>query len=424
MNINDGHIFLRRYVFFNALILFVFSFFIFPTTDTYYYWTWSQHLQLSYLDGPPMIAYLLWISTHVFGNSFFAIEVISLLSIYGSGFLLYKIVRLYQSNIVAWTAVALWIMYPFATTRFIAVSMTLDGLEVFFSLLIVYIALKWIITKENRYIYLLGAACGLGLLAKYNVGIVILALLVYFLSQKETRKIYLKYQTYIALLITLALFSPVFIWNYSHHWISFYYQLNSHKWVGKTGAINSHDKYGLKGVWFYLTSCFFGVLNVYLLILGYYKFFQPKITDNVVHENPKQRISRKCIIFLIWMISLFWLFESYTKHIGLNYMTTLSCLFAMLSAEALAKIMDYKQVGSDSRVHVDCYPGLDSGSIHSNVGMINWKHSRFGTMFIQSLLIVFSLVSLVMLVDKSRLHNSDMPNYEKYVQTGIIKRGI
>jgi hypothetical protein len=288
-----------------------FSFFIFPTTDTYYYWTWSQHLQLSYLDGPPLIAYLLWISTHLFGNNFFAIEIIALACIYGSGILLYKIVNLYASNTVALTATALWLMYPFATTRFIAVSMTLDGLEVFFSLLIIYFAFRWIKLQNNSDIYL-----------------TIVSLLIYFIKNKEIRSIYSKYHLYLALLIAILLFSPVLLWNYYHHWISFYYQLNSHKWVGRLGAINSNAKYGVYGVWFYLTSCFFGVLNIYLLILAYAKFFPV----NIMMTNVKNSTSvgnklpitlRKGITVLIWLISLFWLFESYTKHVGLNYMITL-----------------------------------------------------------------------------------------------------
>ena len=66
----------------SALILFISAFFVFPANDSYYYWTWSKNLQLSYLDGPPMIAYLLWISTHVFGNNFFAINIVSVLCTY------------------------------------------------------------------------------------------------------------------------------------------------------------------------------------------------------------------------------------------------------------------------------------------------------------------------------------------------------
>ncbi len=40
-----------------------------PTDDEVYYWTWSQSLQLSYYDHPGMVAWLIWLSTCVFGDS-------------------------------------------------------------------------------------------------------------------------------------------------------------------------------------------------------------------------------------------------------------------------------------------------------------------------------------------------------------------
>jgi len=43
--------------------------------DEVYYWTWAQPLQFSYYDHPPMTAYLIRLSTELFGNSIFAFRV-------------------------------------------------------------------------------------------------------------------------------------------------------------------------------------------------------------------------------------------------------------------------------------------------------------------------------------------------------------
>ena len=142
--------FIKKFLLINGLILFIFSFFIVPTNDTYYYWTWSKKLQLSYFDGPPMIAYLIWLSTHLFGDNFFALGLISTISIYGSSFLLYKTVRIFADKNTALLTISIWIVFPFSTTRFIATSMTLDGLEAFFSFLILYSILKWIKTRHIK----------------------------------------------------------------------------------------------------------------------------------------------------------------------------------------------------------------------------------------------------------------------------------
>ena len=44
--------------------------------DEAYYWVWSQNLQLSYFDHPPMIAYLIKLTT-LFSNSIFCIRLVS-----------------------------------------------------------------------------------------------------------------------------------------------------------------------------------------------------------------------------------------------------------------------------------------------------------------------------------------------------------
>lgn len=373
----NNNLFMQRYWQISAIILFISTFFVFPANDSYYYWTWSRHLELSYIDGPPMIAYLLWVSTHIFGNNFFSLNLISILCTYGSTYLIYKIVGLISTRNIAITAAFLWMMYPFATTRFIGLSMTLDGLEVFFSLLILYMAFLWIKYQQTCYIYLLATVIGLGLLAKYNVVILLFALMGYFLLDRNLRKIYLSPHLYIGMIIAFIIFSPVIIWNYQNNWISFCYQLNSHKWIGSDNAINSASKYGLRGVWFYISSCVFGVLHVFLLLILYFKFIKKiTIADNIYN---------KCIVFIIYIILLFWLYQSYSSHVGLNYMLTVSALICIIVAQQLV----------------------------------------FYTKLTNFLLILFLLITVVMLVDKSRMplkYKNEMVNYVKYVQSGMLHR--
>ncbi|HEV2689202.1 MAG TPA: glycosyltransferase family 39 protein, partial [Bryobacteraceae bacterium] len=42
--------------------------------DEAFYWTWTRHLSGGYLDHPPMIAYLMWLSTHTFGQMEWAVR--------------------------------------------------------------------------------------------------------------------------------------------------------------------------------------------------------------------------------------------------------------------------------------------------------------------------------------------------------------
>lgn len=371
--------FLRQYWLVNAIILFISSFFVFPAFDTYYYWTWSQHLQLSYFDGPPMIAYLIWITTHIFGNNFFSLNLVSICCIYGSSYLIYKIVGLFSSSITAISAALLWMMFPFTTTRFIAVSMTLDGLEVFFSLLIIYVTFIWIKYQKTNTIYLLGLVVGLGLLAKYNVVIMVIGLMMFFLLDKNLRKIYYSPHLYLSIVLALLIFSPVIIWNYQNHWSSFSYQLNSHDWNGGAGAINSAKKHGIRGMWFYIGSCVFGVLHIYILLVAYFRYVK-KFIIPINYYN-------KCIRFIIWVILLFWLYKSYSSHVGLNYMVTVSAFIAIVLGQQV----------------------IGTGNIKG----------------LKILIVLFSAISIIMLIDKSHLHKThkdEVDSYTKYVVTGLINR--
>ncbi|RME16471.1 MAG: hypothetical protein D6797_04435, partial [Bdellovibrio sp.] len=49
----------KRILLFSLLIKFVLALFLPLFPDEAYYWVWSHHLQLSYFDHPPFIAWLL-----------------------------------------------------------------------------------------------------------------------------------------------------------------------------------------------------------------------------------------------------------------------------------------------------------------------------------------------------------------------------
>ena len=55
-----------------APVYLVLAAFVPPLDDELYYWCWSQQLQLSYYDHPPMTAYMIRAATAVFGDTLFA----------------------------------------------------------------------------------------------------------------------------------------------------------------------------------------------------------------------------------------------------------------------------------------------------------------------------------------------------------------
>ena len=59
-----------------------------------YYWNYSRHLALSYFDHPPMLAYLIYIFTHLGGPSEFFVRIGCVISFLGLTCLIYLTGRL------------------------------------------------------------------------------------------------------------------------------------------------------------------------------------------------------------------------------------------------------------------------------------------------------------------------------------------
>ena len=49
--------------------------------DEAYYWQWSRYLSLGYYDHPPMIAWGIWLTTKLFGQTEFAVRLPTILAL-------------------------------------------------------------------------------------------------------------------------------------------------------------------------------------------------------------------------------------------------------------------------------------------------------------------------------------------------------
>ncbi len=67
-------------LFFLTIFHFWLAWFLPPSADELYYWSWAKSLQWSYFDHPPMVAYWIRASTAVFGDSVLSIRLPAILS--------------------------------------------------------------------------------------------------------------------------------------------------------------------------------------------------------------------------------------------------------------------------------------------------------------------------------------------------------
>ncbi len=193
--------------------------------DEAYYWVWSRNLSLSYFDHPPLIAVLIRLSTMFFGESIFGIRALGAILSSASIWLgLDLVYRIFENRKILWNAVIVFLLaLPFFAAGTI---MTPDTPMLFFIALGLWSFYRAAFEMERNYWWLTGAAFGLALLSKYTAVLWLGSLLVAMVSDTRLRRQLRDIMPWLAGVLALLIFMPVVIWNYSHDWVSFKFQLS------------------------------------------------------------------------------------------------------------------------------------------------------------------------------------------------------
>lgn len=217
-----------------VVILFVakliYLFFIPITPQEAYYWFYSQNIDWSYFDHPPMAAYSIWLGTNVFGDNIFGVKFMAVVWSLLTNLLLYKTVFRYAENYLpsqnkyslAFLSIVLLNLTLF--THIYSITIVPDTPLIFFWLLVVYTVQEKIITGNKKWWFIVGVALGLALVSKYTAVAIIGAVFFFFLFSSKHRKELLSPYPYLAIIIGFAIFAPVIYWNYERGWASFLFQ--------------------------------------------------------------------------------------------------------------------------------------------------------------------------------------------------------
>lgn len=196
--------------------------------DEAFYWVWGQHLDLSYISHPPMIAYVNFILSAIFGNSEIAIRLTAILIVFLISILIYLTVKELFDKKAATTAAVIFNLVPtfFGGGMFLVPQMLLF----LFWTLSFYLLVLIVKRQQPHYWYLLGISAGLGLLSDYVMALFFIGTGVFLLLCREQRSWLARKEPYLAFLLSLLVFSPVIIWNLKQGFAPFLY------WGGKMGA--------------------------------------------------------------------------------------------------------------------------------------------------------------------------------------------
>lgn len=182
--------------------------------DEYLYYQQGQHLDLGYLENPPLLSYLGWISSW-FGNQEW-------------------LIRLWPGLIGAFTVIVTCLItarlggrsfaqffagFGVITGAFLRIHILFQPniLDIFFWTCSLYFLIRFIQTDQQKDLLGVAICFALGWWSKYSILFIIVAFVTGILLTKH-RKLLLQKRFYIVAAIALLIILPNVWWQYAHKW--------------------------------------------------------------------------------------------------------------------------------------------------------------------------------------------------------------
>ena len=262
--------------------------------DEAQYWSWSQNLEWGYFSKPPVLAWIIGISSYICGDTEFCIRLpVPILYFIATIFIFLSTRLLTQNNFISSFSAIIFYLIPGIT--FSSFITTTDVPLILFSSAFVFLFL--IIYKKHNpsyfYYFLLGIIFSLGFLSKYAMIYLLFSILIATVSFKNVQTKILNLKGVFFLLIFFISISPHLYWNFKNGFVTFNHTAHN----ANFGSINLNIKEPL----FFILSQFivFGIYPLFLIsqkILKYKKLDEEKKILLIFFFTP---------IIIISLLSLF-----------------------------------------------------------------------------------------------------------------------
>lgn len=182
--------------------------------DEFLYYEQGQHLSLGFLENPPLISVLAFISD-IFGGSVFMIRFWPAIIGAATMWLTIKMVKEFQGGFYAILIAGLGILF----TAYMRIHFLFQPnmLDIFFWSLSIYFLLRFINSGNERNIFYLAIALALGWYSKYSI-LFLMASLLPALLLTHHRKILFHKRSWLALLVFIIMITPNLLWQFFHNW--------------------------------------------------------------------------------------------------------------------------------------------------------------------------------------------------------------
>ena len=219
-------------------LLALYSFNINLWVDEAQYWAWSKELATGYYSKPPLIAWLIHLTTSLFGDNEFGVRFSSpIIHFFTAVFIFLLGKKLFDektgffSAIIYVTLPAVTISSGFISTDAPLLLFWAGSLYFIISAFKNPTLLNWL-----GYAVCLGFAC----LSKYTTGEFIVVSFVYLLMNRKGKEL-LKPDFWLANFLAFLIFLPNLIWNYNNHFVSFVHTGENVVTGGSGGGIKIGD---------------------------------------------------------------------------------------------------------------------------------------------------------------------------------------
>ncbi|HUB97781.1 MAG TPA: glycosyltransferase family 39 protein [Stellaceae bacterium] len=190
---------------------------LFP--DEAQYWVWSQHPAFGYYSKPPVVAWLIALTTRMFGDNELAVRLSAPLLHFAAALVIFALARrLYDARVAAWSAVV------YATLPGVSASAVIMSTDAPLLLCWSVALLCFVRAREEgaaRWWIGVGIAAGLGLLSKYAMAYWLISALLFLSLYRDERRHLKPFLG--ALALALLIYAPNFVWNYAHGFASYHH---------------------------------------------------------------------------------------------------------------------------------------------------------------------------------------------------------
>lgn len=270
-----------------------------------YYWNYAQRMDIGYLDHPPMVALLIWVGTHLFGDNEFGVRIGGFLMSLLAVFFIYRLAVSSKGRSVGLAVLLLMSAFPFYYGT--ALFATPDApLTAFWAGTLYFLYRVFILDKPGSWLGV-SICLGFGMFSKYSLVLLGPAIILFMLLDKKSRQWFIRPHAYFTVIFSLVLFSPVIIWNIQNEWASFAFQSTTR--VNAVSVFSTHELLG---------SILALVTPVALMGLFHFLLRGRKMAYVVENSRLWKREYLFFLLMVLAPLSVFTFF-SFTKEVKFNW---------------------------------------------------------------------------------------------------------